>query len=53
MPYVAYKTNTHQCYDRETGIYKHAHIDMPSRDGMINLSDDCLLLELMAYDLIP
>lgn len=40
--------NTHQGNDRGTGIYKLAHITMPSRDGIKkNLSDGCLLLELM------
>lgn len=48
--------NTHQGNDRETDKYTyyiHIHMHIPfSRDGMIYLSNGCLLLNLMTYDLI-
>lgn len=34
-----YETNTLQGNDRETGIYRLAHIAMPSRDEIKNWSD--------------
>lgn len=49
LPYVAYETNTRQGNDMETGMYKHAHITMPSRDGITKIK--WWLFDAGAYDL--
>lgn len=39
---------------KHIGIYKHANVAMPSRDGIQNLSDGCLLVQcIMTYGFIP